>query len=126
MDRVLVDTHVLLWWLSNDPRLPAGARAVIADPAIELQASTASLWEVAIKRSLGKLDAPEDLPEILEAEGFTWLPVLPAHAWAVRTLPHLHRDPFDRLLIAQSRQEAIPLVSGDPHFAPYEVDVRWD
>jgi PIN domain nuclease of toxin-antitoxin system len=126
MDRVLVDTHALLWWLFDDPRLPAGIAVLIDDRMTEAVVSTVSLWEVAIKRSVGKLDAPDDLPGVLEEEEFTWLPVLPAHAWAVRTLPHHHRDPFDRMLIAQSRHEAIPLVSGDPHFGAYEVDVRWD
>ncbi len=126
MERVLVDTHALLWWLYDDPALPTDIALLIDDRGTDAVVSIASVWEVAIKRGLGKLEAPDDLPGVLEGEDFTLLPITSPHAWAVRELPHHHRDPFDRMLIAQSRHEAIPLVSGDPHFGAYEVDVRWD
>ena len=125
MKRLLVDTHALLWWLVDDPALSATARTVLADPANELLASAASIWEIAIKRSLGKLEAPADLPERISDEGFAWLPVTAQHAWAVRSLPRHHRDPFDRLLVAQSVTEGLPIVTADPAFNQYGVELRW-
>ena len=88
-------------------------------------ASTASVWEIAIKRALGKLGAPDDLPAHVEAAGFGWLPVTAEHAWQVRELALHHRDPFDRLLVAQSLVERMPIVSADPRFGVYDVEVRW-
>lgn len=126
MERVLVDTHALLWWLCDDPALPTDIALLIDDRGTDAVVSIASVWEVAIKRGLGKLEAPDDLPGVLEGEDFTLLPITSAHAWAVRELPHHHRDPFDRMLVAQAILEGIPLVSGDPRFAAYDVEVRWD
>lgn len=125
MTRLLVDTHALLWWLADDPALSRAARDRIADPANELLVSAASVWEIAIKRSLGKLTAPDDLPDQILGEGFAWLPVGPEHAWRVRTLPPHHRDPFDRLLVAQALVEHMALVSADAHLAGYGVEVQW-
>lgn len=126
MRRILVDAHALLWWLANDPALPAAPRALIADSETDPLVSIASLWEVAIKRGIGKLDAPDDLPQVIEDEEFSLLGIEPAHAWAVRALPHHHRDPFDRMLVAQAQLEGVPLITGDPRFAAYDVEVRWD
>jgi PIN domain nuclease of toxin-antitoxin system len=123
--RLLVDTHVLLWWRAGDPALSSVARSLIADPTNEALVSTASLWEIAIKCSVGKLSVPDDLPETTVERGFAWLPVSPRHAWEVRGLPYHHRDPFDRLLVAQARVEAMPVVTSDRRFAAYGVDVRW-
>jgi len=125
VSRLLVDTHVLLWWLTNDSNLSNTARTEIADPENEPLVSIASLWEIAIKRSLGKLSAPDDLPDRISNEGFAWLALAPHHAWEVRQLPMHHRDPFDRLLIAQAVIERIPVVTADPRFQPYGVDIRW-
>ncbi len=125
MSRLLVDTHAVLWWLADDDALSDGARALMADPAHDLLVSSASIWEVAIKRALGKLTAPDDLPEVIDSEGFSWLPVSPRHAWQVGTLPPHHRDPFDRLLIAQARTEHVDVVTADERFAAYGVGVRW-
>ena len=125
MSRLLVDTHVLLWWLTNDSNLSNTARTEIADPENEPLVSIASLWEIAIKRSLGKLSAPDDLPDRISNEGFAWLALAPLHAWEVRQLPMHHRDPFDRLLIAQAVIERLPVVTADPRFQPYGVDIRW-
>ena len=125
MSRLLIDTHVLLWWLGDDPALSERARAALAVPTTEPLVSAASAWEIAIKRSLGKLEAPDDLPEIISAEGFGWLPVSPGHAWRVRALPHHHGDPFARILVAQALVEGLPVVTADPHFGRYDVDVRW-
>jgi PIN domain nuclease of toxin-antitoxin system len=125
MSRLLVDTHVLLWWLTGDRRLSEVAQDAIAHPANEPHVSVASLWEIAIKRSLGKLTAPDDLPDRIADEGFSWLPLRADHAWEVRHLPMQHRDPFDCLLIAQALIERVPVVTADPRFRPYGIDVRW-
>jgi PIN domain nuclease of toxin-antitoxin system len=125
VSRLLVDTRVLLWWLTGDRNLSDAARDAIADPANEPLVSVASLWEIAIKRSLGKLTAPEDLPDRIAHEGFSWLTVGADHAWEVRHLPMHHRDPFDRLLVAQALIERVPVVTADPRFQPYGVEVCW-
>jgi PIN domain nuclease of toxin-antitoxin system len=101
------------------------AREAIADPADEPLVSAASAWEIAVKASLGKLDAPDDIADVIVAEGFAWLPVEAAHAWRVRDLPTHHRDPFDRLLVAQALTEGLPVVTADARFADYGVRVRW-
>jgi PIN domain nuclease of toxin-antitoxin system len=125
VSRLLVDTHALLWWLSDDPSLSPAAREALADPADEPFVSIASMWEIAIKRSLGKLTAPDDLPDRITGEGFAWLPISAAHAWHVHDLPMHHRDPFDRLLIAQALIERLPVVTTDARFEAYGVEVRW-
>ncbi len=125
MSRLLLDTHALLWWLTDDPALSQRARELVADPANEPLVSSASVWEIAIKRSLGKLVAPEDLPERIAEEGFSWLAITAHHAWQVRDLPPHHRDPFDRLLVAQALSEGLPIVSGDDRFSDYGVEIRW-
>lgn len=125
MTPILVDTHALLWWLDDDRALTSDARSVIADPAIAPLVSAASLWEISIKLVLGKLDAPKDLPDVAEAEGFGWLPIDERHGWAAGMLPDHHQDPFDRMLIAQAQVEGLPIVTGDPAFAPYGVSTIW-
>jgi PIN domain nuclease of toxin-antitoxin system len=125
VSRLLVDTHALLWWLTDDPDLSATAREALAEPANDVLVSTASVWEIAIKRARGKLTAPDDLPARIEAEGFGWLAVKAEHAWRVRDLPPHHRDPFDRLLVAQCLVEQMPIVSWDSCFGAYDVDARW-
>jgi PIN domain nuclease of toxin-antitoxin system len=125
VSRLLVDTHALLWWLNDAPALSATARDVIADPSNEPLVSTASVWEIAIKRSLGKIEVPDELPARIIDAGFSWLPVGSQHAWAVRDLPRHHRDPFDRLLVTQALVEEIPIVTQDGRFAAYGVDTRW-
>jgi PIN domain nuclease of toxin-antitoxin system len=125
MSRLLVDTHALLWWLTDDPALSPSARDAIADPVNEPFVSAASVWEIAVKRSLGKLTAPDDLPDRIAEEGFPWLPISATHAWQVRELPLHHRDPFDRILVAQALIERLPIITTDPHFGQYGVQVRW-
>lgn len=88
--------------------------------------STASLWEIAIKAAIGKLEAPDDLPRRVEDLGFDLLPVTAEHAWRVRDLPRHHGDPFDRLLIAQAQIERLPIVTADPAFGAYDVEVIWE
>jgi PIN domain nuclease of toxin-antitoxin system len=121
---VLLDTHALLWFLAgNSRRIGKELRATIeSGPSI---VSVASVWEIAIKVELGKLDAPDDLPARIEASGFELLAVSAEHAWSLRTLPSHHRDPFDRLLIAQAQVEGLAVVTADPAFGRYRVDTIW-
>lgn len=124
--RLLVDSHVLLWHLSDDPRLGPTATAAIEAADAEVLVSAGSLWEIAIKVGLGKLKAPDDLPARIEPLGFQLLHVTADDAWRVRMLAHHHGDPFDRLLIAQAQAHSLPIVTGDPAFADYDVTVIWD
>ncbi|GAB3796083.1 type II toxin-antitoxin system VapC family toxin [Humibacter antri] len=121
--RALLDTHVLLWWLADDPRLSARHRDVIADPGNEILVSAVTIAEMAIKASLDKLDAPDDVAGALAEGGFEPLALSVAHAVALRTLPWHHRDPFDRMLVAQASVEHVPLLSSDPHIAEYDIEV---
>ena len=127
--RLLLDTHVLLWWLLDDSRLSAAARAALADGSNTILVSAASAWEVAIKASLGKLPLPPEaearIADAVVEAGFIQLPVTFAHAAGVRTLPWRHRDPFDRLLVAQSKVEGLTLVTGDSALGLYGVDLLW-
>lgn len=118
---LLLDTHTFLWWLDDPALLAESARKAIADGKNLVYVSAAVAWEIAIKRSLGKLDAPEDLEAAMTANRFLPLPVTVPHALAVATLPDHHRDPFDRLLIAQARHEGFQLVSRDPFIKRYDV-----
>lgn len=121
---MLLDSHVLLWFVAGDRRrISTTLRSRIEAGAT---VSTASLWEIAIKTALGKLDAPDDLPERVEEMGFELLPVTSEHAWHVRSLPHHHGDPFDRLLIAQAQLERMPVVTADAAFTSYDLDVVWE
>jgi PIN domain nuclease of toxin-antitoxin system len=124
--RLLVDSHVLLWHVLDDPRLGPGPTAAIEADDAEVLISMASLWEIAIKAALGKLDAPEDLPERVEELGFELLAIAPEHAWQVRSLPHHHGDFFDRMLVAQAQLERLPIVTADVAFDDYDVTVIWE
>ena len=112
---LLLDTHAVLWLLAGDARIE-GARAAIEDACTPVLVSAVCVWEPAIKSALGRLRVPDDLPERLEAFAFERLPVTDAHAWRVRTLPHIHNDPFDRLLAAQAICEVATIVSADAIF----------
>ena len=122
MTCLLLDTHVLLWWLNGDPIEPAAAEA-IGDPTSEVLVSAASIWEIAIKRALRKLDVEGSVAEATVATGFNLLSVSAVHAEAVGELPLLHRDPFDRLLVAQARREGSTLVSRDTALRGYDVPI---
>jgi PIN domain nuclease of toxin-antitoxin system len=123
--KLLLDTHAALWWLSGDPRFGAEAARALTDHTNQVLLSAAVVWEVAIKRSLGKLDAPEDLAPTLLGAGVLPLSVTLEHAAAVERLPWHHRDPFDRLLIAQALTEGAALVSRDGPLHGYGVQVVW-
>ena len=123
--KLLLDTHAALWWLADDERLGRDAARQLSDESNRVLLSAAVVWEVAIKRSLGKLDAPEDLTATLLGAGAQPLPVTLDHAAAVEKLPWHHRDPFDRLLIAQALTEGASLISRDEPLGSYGVSVIW-
>lgn len=120
---LLLDAHTVLWWLGDDPTLVGAARSVIADPANDVLVSAATVWEIAIKRALGKLDAPDGLIEALEAVGFDVLPITGVDAELAGALPAHHRDPFDRMLVAQGQRLGAFIVSRDTAFAAYGANV---
>jgi len=122
---LLVDTHVVLWHLRDDTRLGPRPSAAL-ESGVDVFVSAASFWEIAIKSARGKLDVPDDLPDAIERAGFALLDVTPKHVWAVRALPPHHGDPFDRLLVAQAREEGLTLLSSDSAFAAYDVPTVWD
>ena len=117
--RLLVDTQVFLWWRGDDHRLGEEERQAIRDGQNDVFLSAASIWEIAIKRSLGRLQIPEAASAAAVRLGFEPLPIAFAHAEATALLPPLHRDPFDRLLVAQARTEGLTLVTGDPLIRAY-------
>lgn len=121
--RMLLDSHALLWWLITPARLAPRVLNLVSDGMTEVFVSTASVWELTIKQSLGKIELPGDLNERSAADGFTSLPVLGAHAAAVRSLPFHHKDPFDRLLVAQAQIEGLTLVTADRAMSAYDVPI---
>jgi PIN domain nuclease of toxin-antitoxin system len=121
---ILVDTHVLIWWLNDTKRLGRHARATLSDPANTLWMSAVSIWEISIKTGLGLLDfrlTPERGVELLLQQGFRSLPIGFDHALAVRYLPLHHKDPFDRMLVAQAQCERLTLLTADPKIRAYDV-----
>jgi PIN domain nuclease of toxin-antitoxin system len=123
--KLLLDTHAALWWLSEDERFSEAAADQLTDETNQILLSTVVVWEVAIKRSLGKLEAPEDLASTLLDAGLQPLPVSLDHAAAIERLPWHHRDPFDRMLVAQASIEGAALVSHDEALRPYGVNLVW-
>ena len=121
--RFLVDTHALLWALGEPTALASPARDAIAAPTNLIFVSTASLWECAIKASIGKLDLPEDFFDSIPEAGYEVMPIRISHLNVYRTLPMHHRDPFDRMLVAQARAEALTLISRDPEIAKYDIEI---
>ncbi len=118
---LLLDTHAAIWWLSDPHRLSLIAREAIAQPRNRAFISAASAWEVELKRAKGKLDIPSEYWDLWMADGFEELPVRAAHARATALLPPHHADPFDRLLIAQAREEGLVLISRDAWVPAYGV-----
>lgn len=121
----LLDTHTLLWWLSDDARLPSGVRDIIRAPDNEVYVSAVSGWEIAIKRAMGKLDAPHDLVALIAEEGFQELPISFAHGERAGQLPPIHRDPFDRMLVAQSQVHGLTILTKDDDIPRYQVKTFW-
>jgi PIN domain nuclease of toxin-antitoxin system len=127
--RVLLDTHTLLWWLTDDDRLSSQALTAIADIANEVYVSAASAWEIATKQRIGRLTgiplALHRLEELVAAEGFVHLPVTLRHGLHAGAYPVDHRDPFDRILAAQGELEGLSLISCDPAFKYFHITTLW-
>lgn len=127
--RLLLDTHALLWWWTNDPKLSDTARCAIADEANQILVSAASAWEIATKHRLGKLphaaQAQDRFNELVAADGFEHLPISYLHSLKAGAYSNEHRDPFDRMLAAQAELEQAVLVTLDPVFAGFRCRVLW-
>ena len=127
--RLLLDTHALLWWLDGDRRLPIKVRRAIADESNAILVSAASAWEITTKARLGKLpgalDVAADVAGCIESQGFSELEITVLHAQRAGGLPGAHRDPFDRMLVAQAQLEDIAVVSDDDAFDQYKIHRFW-
>ena len=127
--KLLLDTHALLWWITDSPELSKKARGFFADGGNTLYWSAASSWEVAIKYALGRLPLPEPpeefIPKELSKNRVESLHVIDAHAFQAGRLPPHHRDPFDRMLVAQAQMESLVILSNDRQLGLYDVEVRW-
>lgn len=127
--RLLLDTHAFLWFVLNDSQLSASARALIADPNNQIEISPASYWEIAIKIGTGRYTLNEPFQPFMERQiasnKFLILPIEIRHVALLTSLPFHHRDPFDRLLVAQATAEALPLVSGDQNLDAYGITRFW-
>ena len=128
----LLDTHTFLWWVFDDPHLSFNAAQVLRDPQSDAYFSAVSAWEIAIKNQLGRDDVirldrnPEEfVPQMVAAYGLISLPIEVGHALRIASLPPLHRDPFDRLLVAQAQLEGLTILTADPAVAQYDVPVDW-
>lgn len=121
MNRYLLDTHILLWWLSEPQRLPAKLRRAISDSDNILLVSAAALWEMSIKCSIGRLQMPDDLIATLADEQMQVLPINARHALAAGTLAYIHRDPFDRMQVAQAQIDSLILVTADKQIHEYDA-----
>lgn len=126
--RLLIDTHTLLWYYSGDEALPVNLRRVIGNPGNFCYVSVASLWEITIKIGLGKLSIETPLEEFfdfLERNQFWVIPVELNHLLELQALPQHHKDPFDRLIIAQALAEKLPIITKDSNFSKYGLTVQW-
>jgi PIN domain nuclease of toxin-antitoxin system len=123
--RLLLDTHAAIWLLEDPARMSERAVDHFADDSNDVLLSAVVVWEIAVKRSMGKLDSPADMVEQLSEVGVRSLPITLAHAVEVEHLPLHHRDPFDRLLVAQARTEKASILSRDEQLRRYDVDVVW-
>jgi PIN domain nuclease of toxin-antitoxin system len=120
---ILLDTHVILWWLDDDPSISRKARTAIADGKNLVFVSAVSIWEIRIKEALGKLKIPSDFQAVLAGQPFESLDITIEHAHAIKDLPDHHRDPFDRMLVAQARIEGFTLVTRDVHLKKYRIPI---
>ena len=127
--RLLLDTHALLWWISDDERLSSRAKALVGDGANEVFVSAVSAWEIVVKAGIGRLEVPEPIDRFvvaqLEANAFHPLAITMRHSLGLASLPDVHRDPFDRMLASQALLDDLTLVSSDRVFADYPVATEW-
>lgn len=128
--KALLDTHTFLWWAVDDARLSGRVREIISEGRNKIYVSAASMWEIAIKARLGRLDAPGDLEGFIAVQmntnAFDALDIRASHALHTYRLPLLHRDPFDRMLVAQSQLEGLPILTTDAQIGAYGVEVVWE
>ena len=117
--RYLLDTHVVLWWYLDSPQLKPEHKRLIADPDNEIYVSAAVIWEIEVKRRNGKLSCPPDMMERIKSDGIKILPITAEHLVPLRTIPPIHNDPFDRIMVCQSMVEEIPLISYDKNVNAY-------
>ena len=123
--KFLIDTHIFFWWCEGNPILGEKTSLLIREASNEILVSTASLWELIIEEKTGKLKLPKNILSLIETNQFAELPVTISHLETLRTLPLHHRDPFDRLLIAQSKAERIPIITKDKEFGLYDSKIIW-
>jgi PIN domain nuclease of toxin-antitoxin system len=128
--RLLIDTHTFLWWSSQrGARLSERARDLLADGATDVSFSVVSAWEIAIKVGGGRMDLPDSVeryvPDRVRQHGFDLLPIELAHVFRAGSLPLIHRDPFDRLLVAQAQMEGLPILTADPAISQYDIETIW-
>lgn len=127
--KAILDTHTFLWWNMDDPQLSSAARRFIGDGGNTLYLSAASAWEIAIKCARGRLSLPEPpqeyIPARMQTQGIQSLSIQVSHALRVFQLPDFHHDPFDRMLVAQSQMEKIPIITADAAIARYGVEIIW-
>ena len=121
MQRFLLDTHTFLWWLNDSPQLGPRCRQMISNDRNQVFVSAATTWEISIKMAIGKLRAPEDMDSVVEDEGFSKLPISLYHGQLAGSLPAHHRDPFDRMLIAQAQAEGLILITADENISLYNL-----
>ena len=121
--KLLLDTHILLWWLTHDPKLSQAETAIITDPDNLVFVSAATAWEIAVKKMIGKLEAPDDLPIALAANSFLELPITIEHSQKLYKLPLHHHDPFDRIMVAQAMSEDLTLMTRDAKIAIYDIKI---
>jgi len=119
--KLLLDTHVLIWWLNGDDQLGEIAKEMIANPVNEVYVSAATTWEMSIKKQLGKLNAPDDIEQVVAQSGFLPLSISMFHAQQAGMLPAHHKDPFDRMLIAQAQADGLVVVTKDEFFPQYHI-----
>ncbi len=122
---LLLDTHAIIWVLEDNPKLSDVARSAIEDGGNTVFVSAVSVWEMSIKQAMGKLSVPNNLAEEIELLRFSQLDINFKHADLAGKLPNIHKDPFDRLLIAQAKIESLTLLSKDPWFDKYDVELKW-
>jgi PIN domain nuclease of toxin-antitoxin system len=123
MMKLLLDTHILLWWLTQDRKLSQTETTIITDPDNLIFVSAATAWEIAVKKMIGKLEAPDDLPAALAANNFLELPISIEHSQKLYHLPLHHHDPFDRIMVAQAMSEGLTLMTRDIKIALYDIRI---
>lgn len=123
MKRILLDTHAIIWWLAEPELLSKKQFDIISEPSSQVFISAASIWEIRIKESIGKIEVPQNFLDLIKDEGFQFLAINESHADYVSSLPLIHKDPFDRIIIAQAKLEKLSLVTSDKSFEGYEVEI---